>query len=247
MTGVGWPLRRRQRPFSRSPYQLPSALGHAGTGKTTTVVEAVLQEVARGSRVLCTAASNVATDNLAERLACADPRLRLVRVGHAARLHDAVLSCSLDALVSRSDSSRLAADCRAEAGALAARLLKLAPWKRAERRDIQSEMRRLGREERARQNKAAAEVLSRAQVRRTPPTARSTCSAPCCTKARPLSLRQHVIDLCPCEQRLGRLHAEYPCSCGPAGRLLYAHRRPLVPLARRPLRRRVRRRGRASA
>ncbi|KAG7670496.1 hypothetical protein KSW81_003059 [Nannochloris sp. 'desiccata'] len=43
--------------------------GPPGTGKTTTVVEIIMQEVARGSRVLACAASNIAVDNLVERLA----------------------------------------------------------------------------------------------------------------------------------------------------------------------------------
>ena len=43
--------------------------GPPGTGKTTAVVEYVAREVGRGSRVLCCAASNVAVDNLVERLA----------------------------------------------------------------------------------------------------------------------------------------------------------------------------------
>lgn len=57
-----------------------------GTGKTTAVVEVILQEVARGSRVLAAAASNIAVDNLVERLATAAPKMKLVRVGHPARL-----------------------------------------------------------------------------------------------------------------------------------------------------------------
>ena len=50
------------------------------------MVEAVLQEAARGSRVLVAAASNIAVDNLVERLTAAAPRLRLLRLGHPARL-----------------------------------------------------------------------------------------------------------------------------------------------------------------
>jgi hypothetical protein len=58
----------------------------AGTGKTTTVVEIVLQEVERRAKVLVTAASNIAVDNMVERIARANPKLKVVRVGHPARL-----------------------------------------------------------------------------------------------------------------------------------------------------------------
>lgn len=62
------------------------AVRPAGTGKTTAVLEVILQEVARGSRVLAASASNIAVDNLVERLAAAAPKLKLVRLGHPARL-----------------------------------------------------------------------------------------------------------------------------------------------------------------
>jgi superfamily I DNA and/or RNA helicase len=50
------------------------------------VLEVILQEVARGSRVLAASASNIAVDNLVERLAAAAPKVKLVRLGHPARL-----------------------------------------------------------------------------------------------------------------------------------------------------------------
>ena len=42
--------------------------GPPGTGKTTAVVEIILQEVKRGNKVLACAASNIAVDNMVERL-----------------------------------------------------------------------------------------------------------------------------------------------------------------------------------
>jgi superfamily I DNA and/or RNA helicase len=42
--------------------------GPPGTGKTTAVVEIILQEVKRGHKVLACAASNIAVDNIVERL-----------------------------------------------------------------------------------------------------------------------------------------------------------------------------------
>ncbi len=57
--------------------------GPFGTGKTKTLVEFVVEEVRRGNRVLATAESNVAVDNLVERL---KGRVELVRLGHPARV-----------------------------------------------------------------------------------------------------------------------------------------------------------------
>ncbi|GLT29441.1 hypothetical protein SLA2020_043100 [Shorea laevis] len=58
--------------------------GPPGTGKTTTVVEIILQEVKRGSKILACAASNIAVDNIVERLV--PHRVKLVRLGHPACL-----------------------------------------------------------------------------------------------------------------------------------------------------------------
>ena len=92
------------------------------------MVEIIRQEVARGSRVLACAASNIAVDNLVERLAAPvrtstsssstkgassqGKGLNVVRLGHPARLLPQVLECSLEAHVLRSDNSSLAKDCR---------------------------------------------------------------------------------------------------------------------------------------
>lgn len=57
--------------------------GPFGTGKTRTLVELILQEAKRGSKVLATAESNVAVDNLVERLF---GKVRIVRLGHPSRV-----------------------------------------------------------------------------------------------------------------------------------------------------------------
>ncbi|GAX76189.1 hypothetical protein CEUSTIGMA_g3633.t1 [Chlamydomonas eustigma] len=164
--------------------------GPPGTGKTTAVVEIIWQEVARGSRVLACAASNIAVDNLVERLASVGGKaatvasvasnipsnssgagsgvtggtVRVVRLGHPARLLPQVLDNSLEAHVLRSDNSSLAKDCRKEIKSLNQKLKKLDPWKKAERRQLRDELRQLSKEERKRQGAAVAEVIRGAQV-----------------------------------------------------------------------------------
>ena len=138
--------------------------GPPGTGKTTAVVELVRQAVARGDRVLVAAASNVAVDTLTERLAAADPALRLLRVGHPARLLPSVLACSLEARVADHDQAGLAADCAKELRRASARLLKLGPRDRAARRELRAEVRALAKEQRTRQAKAVAAVIGSAPV-----------------------------------------------------------------------------------
>ncbi|KAJ7976814.1 DNA-binding protein SMUBP-2 [Quillaja saponaria] len=134
--------------------------GPPGTGKTTTVVEIILQEVKRGSKILVCAASNIAVDNIVERLA--PHRVKLVRLGHPARLLPQVLDSALDAQVLRGDNSALANDIRKEMKALNGKLLKTKD--KSTRRNIQKELRTLSKEERKRQQLAVTDVIKNTDV-----------------------------------------------------------------------------------
>ncbi|KAJ0634038.1 putative hydrolase [Helianthus annuus] len=134
--------------------------GPPGTGKTTTVVEIILQEVKRGSKILACAASNITVDNIVERLV--PHRVKLVRVGHPARLLPQVLESALDAQVLRGDNSSLANDIRKEMKALNSKLLKAKD--RNTKRDIRKELKMLSKEERKRQQLAVTDVIKNADV-----------------------------------------------------------------------------------
>ena len=131
------------------------------------MVEIVLQEaVRRRQRVLVCAASNVAVDNLVERIqrkaeeipSLKGNKFRLVRVGHPARLLPQVLDSCLDSLVLRSDSSQLADDCVKEIKEINRKLMRLKRHERETRRKLRGSC--LNRV-RTRHQKAISEVLGR--------------------------------------------------------------------------------------
>ena len=68
--------------------------GPPGTGKTTTLDRVIRAHVEQGDRVLATADSNVAVDNLLEKLS-AEGELDLLRIGHPARIDSALERYSL--------------------------------------------------------------------------------------------------------------------------------------------------------
>lgn len=77
--------------------------GPFGTGKTRTVVEYIRQEVERGSKVLATADSNTAVDNLVERLY---GKLKIVRLGHPSRIEPNLIETSVFHMMKSHDRYR---------------------------------------------------------------------------------------------------------------------------------------------
>ncbi len=90
--------------------------GPPGTGKTITCVEVISQLVSRGYRVLAAADSNVAVDNLVERLDRIG--LNVVRIGHPARVIPSLRRRSIDYLVQDEQDYRKAQELREKAYAI---------------------------------------------------------------------------------------------------------------------------------
>lgn len=91
--------------------------GPPGTGKTTTVVALIAGAVSRGQKVLACAPSNVAVDNLAERLITHD--MSVVRLGHPARVLPAIQEHTLEARIDASDGRQIVRQMRRELDSIA--------------------------------------------------------------------------------------------------------------------------------
>ncbi|KEP66738.1 UNVERIFIED_CONTAM: R3H domain-containing protein [Hammondia hammondi] len=103
--------------------------GPPGTGKSTALLELLLQLASRGARVLACAPSNVAVDNLLERVAAftkvnsnasleasrlAGRLRRCVRLGHPARVDENLSRFCLESQVQRSEGAVLSREIRLE-------------------------------------------------------------------------------------------------------------------------------------
>ncbi len=138
--------------------------GPPGTGKTTTLAEAIHQLVAQGQRVLACAPSNLGVDNLLEKLAARG--LNVLRLGHPARVLPELRAHTLDELVENHPEVR-----RAEKLARQARQLQTqaGKWSRAKpepgaRQAARAEAQAMLAEARRLEAEVTANLLDRAAV-----------------------------------------------------------------------------------
>uniref|UniRef100_A0A7M4ESU9 Immunoglobulin mu DNA binding protein 2 n=1 Tax=Crocodylus porosus TaxID=8502 RepID=A0A7M4ESU9_CROPO len=146
--------------FSLAQKELAIIHGPPGTGKTTTVVEIILQAVQQGLKVLCCAPSNVAVDNLVERLAAY--KVRILRLGHPARLLESIQQHSLDAVLARGDNAQIVADIRKDIDQAFAKTKRTQD--KGERSHFLNEIKTLRKELKEREETAMTTVLTKADV-----------------------------------------------------------------------------------
>jgi ATP-dependent RNA/DNA helicase IGHMBP2 len=115
-------------------------------------------------KVLCCAPSNIAVDNLVERLIPLqlNEKLKLIRLGHPARLLEKIQDYSLDSVLTKSDQHKLIGDIRVDMDKARRSLTKQGKANRGEREALRRELRELRKELYEREETAIKEVLSAA-------------------------------------------------------------------------------------
>ncbi len=133
--------------------------GPPGTGKTNTLAYYLQAEHQRGTRILATAPSNAAVDNLALRLA--ELGVPFLRLGHPARMSEKLLKHSLDYRVHHNEQTKVAKKMFQDAAQLRSKAGKFSRAKpeKGERAARYREARELVREARALKERTAQYIL----------------------------------------------------------------------------------------
>ncbi len=150
--------------FALSANDLAIIHGPPGTGKTTTVVELIVQAVERGQQVLACAPSNTAVDNLLQRLVAMGQKV--VRIGHPARVAEDLRPYTLDGLVEQHENMPVVADMYREAEML---FKKAGKWTRhrpvrGEKTALRDEAKQLKKHAKLMEQQAIEQILGRAKI-----------------------------------------------------------------------------------
>lgn len=157
--------------------------GPPGTGKTHTLIEIIRQLTSQSEanpkplRLLICGASNLAVDNILERLLALPPpengtKLKVTRLGHPARVmaKDNVLEATLGVQASRSDQAALVKDIKNELDTALATLYGKAKGAKgkgprgAQRKGLWQEVRALRKEYRDREGRVVEGVMTSSEV-----------------------------------------------------------------------------------
>lgn len=169
--------------FASTSHVLLNPLIIAFAGKTTTVAELIRCAVHNmGWKVLVTAPSNVAVDNVLDRImsienekhdaapgkrgskkSSTNKKVKAVRLGHPARIQHSIQKYSLESLVQSSEGTEIVKDCRTELNEYL-RTLSNTKSRPSEKREAYREMKSLKKEIRTREEKVVGQILRDSNV-----------------------------------------------------------------------------------
>jgi hypothetical protein len=142
--------------------------GPPGTGKTTAMTEVILQAVMRRQKLLVCAPSNVAVDNLLEKLgqyaslpkALCKPKM--IRLGHPARVSPAIQRYCLDAAIEADEAQEIIFDIRKEISTMRRAMGR--SRRGDEKRAMRSELKALSKEVRKREKRIVSEIIRTSDI-----------------------------------------------------------------------------------
>ncbi|MBK7456504.1 MAG: IGHMBP2 family helicase [Anaerolineales bacterium] len=150
--------------FALSAEDVAIIHGPPGTGKTTTLVELMRQIVRGGQSVLAVAASNLAVDNMLERLI--DAGENVIRLGHPARVTPALRTHTLDELAEIHPDMKLARKLTRDAHSLrkqASKYFRVKPDPNL-RHSLREEAKQLLNEARQIEDSVTERIISNARI-----------------------------------------------------------------------------------
>jgi DNA polymerase alpha-associated DNA helicase A len=146
--------------FALASREVSLVHGPPGTGKTSQLIELILQMLKQGQRLLVCGPSNISVDNIVERLAI--HKVPMLRVGHPARLLPSVLNHSLEVLTKTSEAATIVQDVRKEMDIKQASIRKTRSGR--ERRAIYADLKELRREYRERERDCVDTLVRNSKV-----------------------------------------------------------------------------------
>jgi len=146
--------------FSLSSNDIALIHGPPGTGKTTTVVEFIVQVVKSGKKVLACGPSNLSVDNMLEKLLNYPEFVNPTRIGHPTRILPTLIQHTLDYKTKNCENSQVIVGLRQEIS----QLVKSLKSSGGEKKSVQNQIKLLRIDLRTRERQLVHQIIANSNV-----------------------------------------------------------------------------------